>query len=185
MKENIFKTLVIHPDDRSTDFLKPIYEHLSATVVTGGKTPHAITELIKAHDKVMLMGHGSPHGLFTMGKFPGSIGYVINDDHADLLAEKKNTVYIWCNADQYVNYNKLSGFYTGMFISEVDEARTMGLKGVTYTDVKESNQWFVEAVSRVANDDTHAMHSFVKQDYGDLIHSNPVATYNHARLYVA
>jgi hypothetical protein len=42
------KTLIIHPDDRSTDFLKPIYENVTdATVVTGGLTKSEVNQLIR------------------------------------------------------------------------------------------------------------------------------------------
>jgi hypothetical protein len=133
----------------------------------------------------MMMGHGSPHGLFTMGQFPGSVGYVINDDYADLIAEKDNSVFIWCNADAYVRYNELKGFHTGMFISELGEARMMGLKLAQQHLIDESNARFVESLSRAAHDDSESMHAYVKQDYGELIHRNPVAKYNHERLYAA
>lgn len=178
--------LVIHPQDKSTDFLKTIYENLeNVTLVRGGYTPYAINQMIKSHDQVMMMGHGSPHGLFTMGQFPGSLGYVINDDHAELLAEKDNSVFVWCNADQYVKYNELKGFYTGMFISDVTEARIMGMPFAQQGQVDESNDWFVNSMSRAANDDTDDLHSYVKHDYGELVHRNPVAKYNHERLYIA
>ncbi len=179
------KILVIHPDDRSTDFLKPIYANLDATVITGGATQHEIRSSIKESDQVFMLGHGSPHGLMPVGQFPLAWHNVINDDHADLLAEKDNSVFIWCNADEFVNYNELKGFHTGMFISEVGEARIMGLNKPTYTDVLESNTWFVDAMSRVAHDDVDDLHSYVKHDYGDLIHRNEVAKYNHERLYLA
>ena len=73
------KILVIHPDDRSTDFLKPIYENLpNTTVITGGVSYMNIRQSIIEHDQVMMMGHGSPYGLFSMGKFPNSGGLIID-----------------------------------------------------------------------------------------------------------
>jgi hypothetical protein len=59
------KILVIHPDDRSTDFLKPIYENLpNTTVITGGVSYMNIRQSIIEHDQVIAMGHGSTYGLF-------------------------------------------------------------------------------------------------------------------------
>ena len=64
------KTLVIHPEDRSTDFLKPIYEHVSdATIIHAGVSKTQIKQLITEHDRIMMMGHGSPSGLFSCAKF--------------------------------------------------------------------------------------------------------------------
>jgi hypothetical protein len=72
------KTLVIHPKDKSTDFLSPIYAGLdNITLVTGGWSQSQIQEAIQTHDQVMMMGHGSPSGLFAVGQFPNENGYVI------------------------------------------------------------------------------------------------------------
>ena len=51
------KTLIIHPDDPSTDFLKPIYEHITnATIVTGGISKKEVNQLIEQHDCIYMMG---------------------------------------------------------------------------------------------------------------------------------
>jgi hypothetical protein len=36
-------------------------------------------------------------------------------------------VFIWCNADQFMKRHQLRGFYSGMFISEVQEALMYGI----------------------------------------------------------
>ena len=47
------KTLVIHPDDRSTDFLKPIYEHVSdATIIHAGVSKTQIKQLITERERL-------------------------------------------------------------------------------------------------------------------------------------
>ena len=75
------KILIIHPDDRSTDFLKPIYANVeNPTLITGGCTKTQIKELIESHDQVIMLGHGSPGGLFSMGQFDDDTfgrGYII------------------------------------------------------------------------------------------------------------
>lgn len=53
------KTLVIHPADRSTDFLCPIYEPVkNKTVITGGITKEHLRKYIRDHDRIQIMGHG-------------------------------------------------------------------------------------------------------------------------------
>lgn len=180
------KTLVIHPDDRSTDFLKAVYKDLpDVTLVTGGCYKDDIRRMIEAHDRVIMLGHGTPHGLLGMGAFP-HCGFIVDDTHADVLKEKDNSIFIWCNADQYVGYNKLKGFNTGMFVSEVGEARVMGLPfGTNQNHVDESNEAFVKAVSMVIDDDPELLHRYVKHDYGELAWRNPVAKYNYDRLYLS
>ena len=179
------KTLVIHPEDPSTFFLDIVYENIEdLTLVTGGVTKQEIKDLIKKHDRVMMMGHGSPGGLFSVGQFEDSHGYIIDSSMVELLKEKDNSVFIWCNADQFVEKYDLKGFYTGMFISEVGEAYYCGLPDTEQPEVDESNYSFVEIMGECINYDSKLIHQIAKTRYGMLIEHNPVAKYNHERLYV-
>jgi hypothetical protein len=115
------KTLVIHPDDRSTDFLRPIYSNLpDTTVITGDVTYKELIQAITEHEQIIMLGHGSPSGLFNVSGIGAGL-FCIGGQHAELLRGKKN-IFIWCNADQYVRRHNLPGLFTGMFISEVSEA---------------------------------------------------------------
>lgn len=183
------KTLIIHPEDRSTDFLKPIYANVeNPTLITGGVTKSELRELVQSHDQVMMMGHGSPGGLFSMGKFgdDGSFGrgYIIDYSFVPVLKEKDNNVFIWCNADMFVFYNDLKGFYSGMFISEVGEALYCGLPGTTQDIVDESNHTFAQIVGEVITQPVDSVYSHVKLNYSMLTENNPVALYNYKRLYL-
>ena len=114
-------TLVIHPDDRTTDFLKTIYEGKGYTVITDRML--SITHILKQirlHDRIMIMGHGGPGGLlgyFQLFQTPEFIQ----------LLRQKQCVCIWCHAKQYVERFGITGFYTDMFISEVSEAYYFGI----------------------------------------------------------
>ena len=179
------KTLVIHPRDHSTEFLNKVYENLDdVTLVRGGIGQEQIRDLIGCHDQTMMMGHGTPDGLWSVGQFPDALDYVIDASFAPALAEKNNYVFIWCNADQFVTANNLRGFYTGMFISEVLEAEFMGLLNTTQMQVDESNDWFVETVGQVANRGPNLMHAAARYEYGQLAKRNPVAKYNSERIYI-
>lgn len=181
MKENDFK-LVIHPKDRTTDFLCPIYEDLEdKVVVTGGMDRDSLKVLMAESEQVIMMGHGSPHGLMSVGQFNG-YGNIIDDSCADVLADKDNSVFIWCNADRFVEFHGLNGFSTSMFVSETSEAKFCGMPLATQGTVDQSNDAFVEAVRRVIDCEPEMMHTYVKQAYGDLADINPVAKYNHDRL---
>jgi len=63
------QTLVIHPKDASTDLLKPIYENLICSVITGNSTKTEVYELVSLLDRIIMLGHGSPSGLFVVGQF--------------------------------------------------------------------------------------------------------------------
>jgi len=183
------KTLVIHPKDRSTDFLKPIYADLDdVTLVTGGWSQDRIKEAIQTHDQVIMMGHGSPNGLFTMGQFPSNtyLSYVIGADMVEVLNQKDNNIFIWCNADQFINKHDLKGFYSGMFVSEVGEAFYCKVPSFTQEAVDESNNTFARQLGEClgATRAPEEIHAQIREQYGQLAEHNLIAEYNHKRLYV-
>jgi hypothetical protein len=177
--------LIIHPTDRSTDFLKPIYANITdATILQGGTSKAQVAKLISEHDRIIMLGHGSPYGLFSIGQFAGENGYVIDSTMVPLLYEKE-CISIWCNADQFMNRHELNGFYSGMFISEVGEATYCGLPGIDQETVTASNDYFAELLGEVINEPLSVIHEHVKENYGLLLGYNPVASYNYDRLYLA
>ena len=165
------RTLVIHPDDITTDFLKIVYEGKGYTVINDRKLcldKKFITEQIKEHDRIMMMGHGYPGGLFYT---------CINSSMVYLLREK-DCVCIWCNADKFVLKYGLKGFYTGMFISEVGEAFYYGIK-IDQEKIDYSNNLFVENLKNVI--ESPNILTEIKELYnGDC----PVIQFNNARLYM-
>ena len=185
-KKHKMKTLIIHPKDKSTHFLDIVYNPIpNKTIITGGVTQNELIKLIEEHDRVMMCGHGSPNGLFSVGQFPDTKGYVIGSNMVETLSKKDNSIFIWCNADQFVNYHKLKGFYSGMFISEVGEAYYCGLPGTKQDSVDESNYGFVNMLSECINETQEVMYDTIMENYGKIAEVNPVALYNHKRLYLS
>jgi len=179
------KILIIHPSDKSTSFLDIIYKDLpNKTVVTGGIDKMKLINLIEEHDRIMMMGHGTPYGLMSIGQFGLNTPYIIDYEVVPYLKDKKDSVFIWCNADKFVNFFDLKGFYSGMFISEVEEAAYCGLPGTSQEIVDESNYGFCEMISKYIKYDSHDIHKNIKNEYGILAENNPVALYNHKRLFV-
>ena len=183
MKEEV---LVIHPDDRSTDFLTPIYENIpNKKVLRGGYTYDEVQKMIEEHDRIIMLGHGSPYGLFSMGQFMTFGGYIINHNMVSVLENKPECIFVWCNADMFMNQNPtLQGFYSGMFISEVGEANYMGLYGMDQETVNQSNNGFSEILGKFSNEPTSEIYTKVREEYGAIASENPVAMYNHRRLYL-
>jgi len=178
------KTLIIHPEDESTFFLDIVYKPIeNKTVVTGGISKSELMTLIKEHDRIMMMGHGSPGGLFSINKFDNCGAYIIDQQMVPLLKEKKDNVFIWCNADKFVDVFGLQGFYSGMFISEVGEAYYCGLPGTEQDQIDESNYGFVNIIAKYINEDKNVIHENVKKEYGLIAEENPIALYNNNRLY--
>ena len=191
------KTLIIHPQDYSTTFLDIVYKDVeNKTVITGGVSKGDLIRLIEEHDRIMMMGHGSPAGLFAVGQFNNTGAYIIDQSMVPYIKQKKDNVYIWCNADKFVDVFGLKGFYSGMFISEVWEATDVAtrdlspnsdlyikLKTATQQEVNESNYGFCNIIAKYINEETNIIHENVKREYGLIAENNPVALYNNNRIY--
>lgn len=181
------KTLIIHPKDYSTDFLKPIYEKIQdKTVIREGLTKSEVHDMIDHNDRIIMMGHGCPFGLFSVGRFPKSSGLII-DKTSVVHLQNKECIYIWCNADQFVKNYGLKGFYSGMFISEVGEAHACRIPPQHNMKelVNESNDGFAKILGDYINNPIPVIHDEVKRLYQTLADSNPIASYNHERLYLS
>jgi hypothetical protein len=175
------RTLIIHPDDRSTDFLKDIYRHLDdTTVVTKNISQHTLHELIHSHDQIVMLGHGSPSGLFNVARI-GDKFFTIGSAEADMLRDKQ-CIFIWCHADQYVRKHGLRGLSSGMFISEVSEARYCQVSG-NQEQVDHSNEVFARALGAalVAPGTYQQVLEQVTREYEVLVPENQVAQYNLER----
>lgn len=139
------KTLVIHPKDTSTDFLSDIYSGKDWTVINTNISKSKLKTLIKENDRIVMLGHGTEHGLIGFDHF------VINSELVYLLREK-DCVCIWCNADQFVKKYKLKGFFTGMIISENIEANLFCVRA-TLDEIDESNELFAKAIKESIDSD--------------------------------
>jgi phosphomannomutase len=164
------KTLVIHPKDSTTDFLTEIYSDKNWTVINTNTSKKILKEQIKAHDRIVMLGHGTKYGLMGYKKL------VIDSSWVYLLREKE-CVCIWCNADLFVKQYGLKGFYTGMIISEYEEALDYTIQ-TNSADLLQSNLLFAEAVKKSV--DTEDIVASVKEIYkGD----NAVIMFNQDNLY--
>jgi hypothetical protein len=176
--------LIIHPKDPTTAFLTPIHKKLKhKTILTGGIEQDSLFNLMENENRMIIMGHGSGEGLFSVNRFPCETLYVIGEESADLLKAKKNNVFIWCYAVEYARQHRIPAFCTGMFISEKREAIQQGLTEATEDMIEASNQCFAEELSKVINKSIQAIyHHIMNCAYANLAESNPVAKYNLERI---
>lgn len=168
------KTLVIHAADQSTDFLKPIYSDIkNCTVVSLSLSRRQFSDLVKRHDRIIFLGHGTEKGLIGPNNF-------FMDSRFVYLLRGKSCVYIWCNADVFVEKYNLSGFYTGMIISEYKEALHYSIN-CTYQEIDESNSLFAQAIK--FSIDSPDMLTNVKSIYGSHEGLNRIINFNYNNLY--
>ena len=178
------KRLILHPDDRSTDFLKPIYSNIEdTTVVTGGiRYQQDIHNLIKSHDQVIMLGHGFSDGLLSVRQF-GLNPFIIDARCAKYLAEKESNIFIWCYASDFVAKHKLKGYCSGMFISEELEALYHNIEA-TEDQINLSNDVFAVALGEALQNGFTMNDAFdyVYSKYEAIAEGNLVVQYNLERL---
>jgi len=182
MDHNHKNILVIHPADPTTDVLCQIYRDINATVIRKPIPKSKLKKLMKEADRIIMLGHGTGDGMgFVEYKdgYPIYITNLIDSTLVYLLREKKDNIYIWCHADQFVEKYGLSGFSTGMFISEVIEADYYDIDA-TESEIEESNDKFAKLVRDHVQKDGETIKNILKEDY---VLDSDVARYNHERLY--
>jgi hypothetical protein len=180
------KYLSLNPSDNSTLFLEPIYKYIpNVTVIKGGLSKEQVIKEIEAHDHILMLGHGSPSGLFAVGQYPGLgyTSYIIDRSIAELLKTKKQLTTIWCYAKQFVEGNNLSRTsYCDMFCSETLECKMMGFDA-TQEQVDESNWCFSKNLGEHILKTPAEIHTAMQVGaYAKLSKTNPVAEYNFQRL---
>ena len=178
------KRLILHPEDRSTDFLKPIYSQLkNTTVITGGlRRQSEIHELIQSHDQVIMLGHGFSDGLLSVRQF-GLNPFIIDARCAKYLAEKETNIFIWCYASDFVTKHKLKGYCSGMFISEELEALYHNVEA-TEDQINLSNDVFAAALGEALlhGYSMNETYEYVCSKYEAIAEGNLVVKYNLERL---
>lgn len=120
--------LVIHPKDKTTAMLSALYDGLEAQVITDCRSTKEMGRLlhhVSTQERIMLLGHGSDKGLFfreddNKNEFDKII--VGHSHRYHLHNHGSNIVAVWCNADQFARAEGLHGLFTGMIVSELNEA---------------------------------------------------------------
>lgn len=172
------KTLVIHPEDHTTNFLCEIYEQKLSNsdwnLIRDTVSKSELKRQIKAHDRIIMLGHGTEEGLLN----PKNYGDIINSKLVYLLRHKI-CVCIWCNADVFVKRYGLKGFYTGMIISEYEEALMYSIHSFYHSDIEASNLLFANAIKESIDRDD--MLENVKSIYTH--DTNPIIDFNKQNIY--
>jgi hypothetical protein len=182
---HIMKNLIIHPEDPTTTFLSPIYEPLTnKTVVRGGITKSELRELIEIHDRVLMLGHGSPYGLLNPEQFPEAGSYIIDESLVNPLKSKSSSIFIWCYAGKFIQKHGLSWLCTGMFISEVREAGYYGFDDIDLDMINQSNERFSWIISKYVNEPIEILYQKLLYEYEYLARTNPIARFDIERIYL-
>ena len=169
------KTLIIHPKDPSTAFVKEMYKDFDWTVIDDPRvSKKKLKKEIQAHDRIFMIGHGTPHGLLTSER-------TIIDSNMVYLLREKECIFFWCDADKFVEKYDLKGFYTGMIISEQVEADFYQV-WANQEEINESNDLMMRAVKESV--DSGDMLKNLKEIYNSEVNpKNDVIGFNEVRFY--
>lgn len=126
--------IVVHPFDSTTEFLKQIYKDTGAKVLDQNFSNAQISKALyhcPMREPIVLLGHGSDAGLFSRCKGDATGEYdrkIVNHSHGYLLRRHcGNIIGIWCHADRFAQKERLHGLFSGMIVSELDEAKEYGI----------------------------------------------------------
>ena len=116
--------VVVHANDPTTRFLSKLYELREdvTCLITESNTNSDVIRKIREADKVMMLGHGTEDGLFSITKEGKTKRLMIYNRHVGFLRNKE-CIGIWCYANKFAEEYKLHGLFSGMIISELDEAQ--------------------------------------------------------------
>lgn len=150
--------LVVHPKDRTTSLLSILYEGMEANIISNkcsNKEMEHLLHHVSTQERIMLLGHGSDKGLFyreddTKNEFDKII---VGHPHSfHLRKHGGNLIGILCHADKFARAEGLHGLFSGMIISEVQEATAYGIVA-TQQEILKSNTVMFEHLRRLLDED--------------------------------
>lgn len=115
---------VIHANDVTTKVLSHLYEQRQdvSARITEVSTNGGIQRAIRGDDTIMMLGHGNQYGLFSKPNKNGEYKrFLITGRHVQFL-RNKTCIGIWCYANLFAEQYGLHGLFSGMIISELQEA---------------------------------------------------------------
>lgn len=145
--------------DRDCSDLPPIWQDLPDVKVVEitrdsiwyGKEDDWHTEVDKAiadeKDFILFCGHGTPSGLLA----PNWSDMVL-DEHNLNLVKAKNIVGIWCNASSFAFNYKVKGFFSSMFVSNLNEAVMVGIRKASADRIAQNVRRFSYRVNKLIKD---------------------------------
>lgn len=180
-------TICFHKTDPTTTMLDQIYSGKGWDVVNDSNemSSDTIAALIDAHERVVMLGHGSSGGL---------IGF-INPSHAKNL-EPKKLFALWCNADAYCNQylkDKKGFFACGNMPSDDHEASWVGFE-VSHKYMDDNITYWCklcgDVVEQCLEGDADAGCQYIREKYWERYYKGTadevgITKYNYVRTKVA
>lgn len=178
---------MIHPKDKTTAMLSALYDGLNVQVVSGDCSTKEVNRLlhrVPSRERIMLLGHGSDKGLFfraddSKDEFDRII---VGHSHAyHLRKHGNNIVAVWCNADLFARAEGLHGLFTGMIISELNEALQYDVE-TTQEELETENVKLAQRLRTLLDEGIPLIEIPKRMPAMDDVHS-PLTTFNYGNFY--
>ena len=120
---------ISHATAPTTQVLSLLYQQREDVKqrITERNTSSDVQQAIRADDVIMMLGHGNEYGLFSKPDKNGNYKrFLITDKHVQFVRDK-TCIGIWCYANKFAEKYRLHGLFSGMIISELQEAIDIGI----------------------------------------------------------
>lgn len=179
--------LVIHPKDKTTAMLSALYDGVGAHVVYDCCSTNEMGHLlhhVSPQERIMLLGHGSEKGLFFRADDSKTVfdKIIVGHPHAfHLRKHGGNIVAVWCNADRFARTEGLHGLFSGMIVSELDEALLYQVE-TTQEELDRENVKLARRLRALLDDETPLGEIPERMAALDDVRS-PLTTFNYNNFY--
>ena len=175
---------VIHANDPTTKVLSQLYEQRQniSVRITEANTNGDIQRAIRGDDTIMMLGHGNQYGLFSTPNKNGEYKrFLITDRHVQFLRDK-TCIGIWCHANKFAEQYGLHGLFSGMIISELQEAIDYDIQA-TKEEIGEEMEKFVRRLNDCIDRFGLAETSIRMRDLDDVRSELTIFNYNNLYYY--
>ena len=173
---------IIHATDPTTQVLSLLYQQREDVrmLITERNTSSDVQRAIRSDDVVMMLGHGNEYGLFSKPEKNGEYRrFLITDKHVQFLRDK-SCIGIWCYANKFAEKSKLHGLFSGMIISELQEAIDLGVAATKEEIDKEMEKFTICLKDCI---ETYGLEQtpFRIKEYDDV--QSVLTKFNYSNLY--
>ena len=136
---------IIHANDPTTKFLSVIYNQREdiRRHITEKDTTSDVKRAIRDDKTIMMLGHGDEYGLYSAPDKKGKVRRrLIKSDFVYLLRDT-TCIAIWCKANEFAHSYDLHGLFSGMIISELEEALLFEIP-TTLEELHRENEKFAQ-----------------------------------------
>ena len=145
--------IIVHANDPTTSTLSQLYEKLPEDKyehLDENSSNTYIIQEIKNADCIMMLGHGNPYGLFSVPNRKGQyVRHLVSAKHVECLRNKV-CIGIWCHANLFAERYGILGLFSGMIISEPQEAVEYNIR-TTVDEINKEMEKFAYRLSVCLN----------------------------------